>query len=358
METLSYWLARLEPLIRAEAEGEIIVVFANRCGSEDEATYAGTSAVLGVNAGEVKVYGILGRGEKELLVVDTNKRPQAKLVSEATSAGSAVVANASERVDTDSRSDMAHSATNKEYHTSAKDDEDYEDEYDDGYEEEYNESYGFSPVSPTDPRFPQSYFGPKLSSFGGDNPRDSLISSIGQTPSPTSQRPPSPKSRNASRNRQHGASTPEPDRILWPIERNFEPEEADTADSSLLTTNIGSDPRFPHPMSGLDAESMNDDLGLTHKIIDPTVATNIGKDASSYLASGLASEASNFTHNELGSVEKLDSALAANIGKEPIFGQFQPHSASGVDSEESSFTHNELGPRSAHVSARPRSTVW
>jgi protein N-terminal amidase len=81
MDTLSYWLARMEPLIRAETIGEIIVVFANRCGVEDDAVYAGTSAVLGIEAGEVKVYGILGRGERELLVVDTNRRPQAKLVS-------------------------------------------------------------------------------------------------------------------------------------------------------------------------------------------------------------------------------------------------------------------------------------
>ena len=81
MDTLSYWLARLEPIIRAENEDEIIVVLANRCGTEDDAVYAGTSAVLGVHAGEVKVYGILGRGEKELLVVDTNLRPQAKLIS-------------------------------------------------------------------------------------------------------------------------------------------------------------------------------------------------------------------------------------------------------------------------------------
>lgn len=81
METLSYWLARLEPIIRAESIGEIIVVLANRCGSEDDATYAGTSAVLGINEGEVKVYGILGRGEEQLLIVDTTEEPQAKLVS-------------------------------------------------------------------------------------------------------------------------------------------------------------------------------------------------------------------------------------------------------------------------------------
>lgn len=86
MDTLAYWLSRLEPLIRAEAEGEIIVIFANRCGIEDEVVYAGTSAVIGINEGEVNVYGLLGRGEKELLVVDTEEGPTAKLVSTSKSA--------------------------------------------------------------------------------------------------------------------------------------------------------------------------------------------------------------------------------------------------------------------------------
>lgn len=82
METLSYWLSRLEPLIRAEDEEEIIVVLANRTGVEDDAVYAGTSAVIGIQDGEVSVYGILGRGEKELLVVDTSLPPTAKIVSQ------------------------------------------------------------------------------------------------------------------------------------------------------------------------------------------------------------------------------------------------------------------------------------
>jgi protein N-terminal amidase len=82
MDTLSYWLARLEPIIRAEDVGEIIVVLANRCGVEEEAVYAGTSCVIGIDGGEVKLYGVLGRGERELLVVDTTKPPQAKLISE------------------------------------------------------------------------------------------------------------------------------------------------------------------------------------------------------------------------------------------------------------------------------------
>jgi hypothetical protein len=85
METLCYWLSRLEPVIRAEDMGEIIVVICNRCGVEDESVYAGTSCVLGIDGGEVKLYGILGRGEKELLVVDTDTAPYAKLVAESPS---------------------------------------------------------------------------------------------------------------------------------------------------------------------------------------------------------------------------------------------------------------------------------
>ncbi|KAL7919352.1 carbon-nitrogen hydrolase [Trichoderma austrokoningii] len=81
MDTLTYWITRLEPLIRSNNEEEIIVVFCNRTGTEDQVTYAGTSAVIGIHEGEVKVYGLLGRGAKDLLVVDTNKRPYAKLLN-------------------------------------------------------------------------------------------------------------------------------------------------------------------------------------------------------------------------------------------------------------------------------------
>ncbi|KAJ4308382.1 hypothetical protein N0V84_012132 [Fusarium piperis] len=92
METLTYWVTRLEPLIRSDNQDEIIVVFCNRTGSEDEALYAGTSAVIGVHDGEVKVYGLLGRGEKELLVVDTNNAPYAKLVYRPEAQGSGMEA--------------------------------------------------------------------------------------------------------------------------------------------------------------------------------------------------------------------------------------------------------------------------
>ncbi|RYC56213.1 hypothetical protein CHU98_g9997 [Xylaria longipes] len=80
MDTLTYWISRLEPLIRSETREEIIIIFCNRTGIESDAVYAGTSAVIGVKDGEVNVYGILGRGEKDLLVVDTEKPPYAKVV--------------------------------------------------------------------------------------------------------------------------------------------------------------------------------------------------------------------------------------------------------------------------------------
>ncbi|ROW06121.1 hypothetical protein VMCG_04645 [Cytospora schulzeri] len=82
METLAYWVQRMEPLIRAETTDEIIVVFCNRCGIEDDTVYAGTSAVIGIKQGEVNVYGILGRCEKNLLIVDTDSKPLGKLVNQ------------------------------------------------------------------------------------------------------------------------------------------------------------------------------------------------------------------------------------------------------------------------------------
>lgn len=82
METLAYWVARLEPLIAAGSEEEVIVIIANRTGIEGDAVYAGTSCVLGVLRGEVRVYGLLGRGDKEVLIVDTANPPIAKVITE------------------------------------------------------------------------------------------------------------------------------------------------------------------------------------------------------------------------------------------------------------------------------------
>lgn len=187
METLSYWLARIEPLIRAETEGEIIVVFANRTGTEEEAVYAGTSAVLGIQAGEVKVYGILGRGEKELLVVDTSKRPQAKLISEPMSTTStARHARPPDKSDP-SMSTATNNAPSSDPNKQVQTADDI-----------------ITPLSPIDPDLSQAYF----ASSGHEALRETLKSSIGQAEfpsmpdSPSLKRPESPKSRNASRTRQ------------------------------------------------------------------------------------------------------------------------------------------------------------
>lgn len=80
LETLTYWIKRLEPLIRVERTDEIIVVFSNRTGISGEKLFAGTSCVLGITDGEVIVYGMLGRGEKKFLVADTSKPPLGKLI--------------------------------------------------------------------------------------------------------------------------------------------------------------------------------------------------------------------------------------------------------------------------------------
>lgn len=189
METLSYWLARLEPIIRAEDEGEIIVVIANRCGTEEDAVYAGTSAILGIEDGEVKVYGILGRGERELLVVDTDQPPQAKLVAEPAST-----------VEYDhSKSQIAipppppplalpEKANTKHVNHVTSIDEIL---------------FVATPISPVEPMFSHSYFAdlaPKKEDI-----QAALMSSVhtkrDHTPAPADPRPTSPKSRNASRTR-------------------------------------------------------------------------------------------------------------------------------------------------------------
>jgi len=186
METLSYWLARLEPLIRAETEGEIIVVFANRCGIEDDAVYAGTSAVLGIEGGEVRVYGILGRGERELLVVDTTDPPMAKLIAEPSS---------------------LFPTTNKsavDVQVSAKKGVTPDAEY---FPISIDEVLVGTEIPPVSPIAPMGYAHPYFSSHTpGPEERDIVLkSSAGRkdnnTPAPHD-RPASPKSRNASRTRQ------------------------------------------------------------------------------------------------------------------------------------------------------------
>jgi len=231
MQTLSYWLARLEPLIRAETEGEIIVVLANRCGTEEEAVYAGTSAVLGIQGGEVKVYGILGRGERELLIVDTNKRPQAKLISEPNSTASHQPTNNSNR-DSDSSNPRTHSmvsdnsvqssstdisnlSVTTSYTSMTSPNPGTPDAMDTTLDTTFGNTLDtmdeiITPLSPVDPNSPNTFFAPKGRLPDPCTLQESLQSSIGRPQhakaaepgSPSFVRPPSPKSRNASRTRQ------------------------------------------------------------------------------------------------------------------------------------------------------------
>jgi protein N-terminal amidase len=209
MDTLEYWLRRIEPLIRAETEGEIIVVFANRCGVEDEAVYAGTSAVLGIQGGEVKVYGMLGRGEEELLIVDTNEHPKWKLVSPTSTAAE------SERKEVKGPDDVrTNSAICGQYNTQSKD-------YEKSHPTVDAQRTAFTsldlegppmediitPVSPVDAS-PHAYFAPKEEKDDGDtvkNPKQGIghaYFSAAQPALPTFRWPISPESQNASPTRQ------------------------------------------------------------------------------------------------------------------------------------------------------------
>ena len=80
LDTLSYWVERLHPLVMADKK--VLLVCANRCGHEpgrnpsdpnakDGVRYAGSSCVGLVGREEVKLWGILGRGQEGILVVDT-----------------------------------------------------------------------------------------------------------------------------------------------------------------------------------------------------------------------------------------------------------------------------------------------
>ncbi|KAM3507625.1 hypothetical protein MY11210_007075 [Beauveria gryllotalpidicola] len=79
MDTLLYWITRLQPIISIDSNQETIIVFGNRCGAEGDTTYVGTSTVIGVKSGQISLYGILGRDQESLLVVDTDAQPYAKL---------------------------------------------------------------------------------------------------------------------------------------------------------------------------------------------------------------------------------------------------------------------------------------
>ena len=73
IDTLGYWLGRLQPLVQDTGK-EVVVVVANRCGEEErDARYAGTSWVGKVGEGKAGIWEMAGRGEERPVVVDTDK---------------------------------------------------------------------------------------------------------------------------------------------------------------------------------------------------------------------------------------------------------------------------------------------
>lgn len=74
--TLGYWVGRLEPLV-AQGEREVLVVMVNRCGVEEpDVRYVGTSWVGKVGRGKVKIWGMMGKWEEGVLVVNTEEEPK------------------------------------------------------------------------------------------------------------------------------------------------------------------------------------------------------------------------------------------------------------------------------------------
>jgi protein N-terminal amidase len=92
VETVSYWLQRFSPLIKASQAGgeDVFVVFSNRAGNEkneirelttktgqviplgESVSYAGSSCVMRFSGGRVSILDMMGKGEEGLLVMDTD----------------------------------------------------------------------------------------------------------------------------------------------------------------------------------------------------------------------------------------------------------------------------------------------
>jgi protein N-terminal amidase len=71
--TRSYLLARLKPFLAIDRAREVMVIMTNLTGVEGDAVYAGRSTALGIESGEVELYGIWCRREVELLMIDLSE---------------------------------------------------------------------------------------------------------------------------------------------------------------------------------------------------------------------------------------------------------------------------------------------
>lgn len=74
IDTVGEWIYALMPLMAEPAE-ETVVIFCNTVGGVCDASYTGTSAVIGVSNKAVNVYGLGGWRTEQLLFIDTNQPP-------------------------------------------------------------------------------------------------------------------------------------------------------------------------------------------------------------------------------------------------------------------------------------------
>ena len=68
--SISYWIERFSPILDSRSRKPTTIIFANRCGSEGEALYAGSSTIMCMQDGKVTIYGALGRYEEKCLVTN------------------------------------------------------------------------------------------------------------------------------------------------------------------------------------------------------------------------------------------------------------------------------------------------
>ena len=70
MNCVTYWIERFSPILESQSRSSTTIVCANRCGSEGEALYAGSSTIMRMQNGETTIYGVLGRNEEKCLIAD------------------------------------------------------------------------------------------------------------------------------------------------------------------------------------------------------------------------------------------------------------------------------------------------
>lgn len=99
-DTINYWINRLSPLFESPGStAEALVICANRVGEEGtdprlgDVRYAGSSCVMGLTTGKkIRIWGMLGRAQEGILLVDTESEPLYSIVLKATDQTEAVPA--------------------------------------------------------------------------------------------------------------------------------------------------------------------------------------------------------------------------------------------------------------------------